>query len=103
MAKYNATYTSVWDGGIRVNARCCANRKTKRISRIGKNDICPSLEEQLDVLDYEIITFDDTKEEYRAISGYELEELYGCCYDSDEKIMKEIKEDYGETFYIYYN
>ena len=97
MARYNATYTSVWDGGIEVNSRCCANRKTKKISKIGKNDICSTLEEQLEELEDEYIKFDDTGEEFKAMSHDTAVQLYGSCYDVD---MSEIEKDYGVT-YIY--
>lgn len=95
--KYNATYTSVWDDGIRVSARCCANRRTKTISRIGKNDICETLEEQLEVLEYEEVTFDDTGETFKAMSISDVIDTYGRNYT-----RKEIENDYGET-YLYKN
>lgn len=95
--KYNATYTSVWDDGIRVSARCCANRRTKTISRIGKNDICETLEEQLGVLENEEVTFDDTGETFRAMSVSDAIDIYGVNYT-----RKEIESYYGET-YLYDN
>lgn len=95
--KYNATYTSIWDGGIRVNARCCANRKTRIISRIGKNDICETLEEELEMLEGEEVTLDATGETYNAMSESDAIDIYGCNYT-----RKEIDDEHGET-YIYKN
>ena len=72
--KYNAIFTSVWDGGLKINSKCCANRKTKIISRIGENDVNDSVEEGLDCLEDEYITFLDTNEKFRAVLIEEMDE-----------------------------
>lgn len=67
MAKYNATFTSVWDGGIEVISRCHVNKKTRMITKMGKNDIGDN-EEMLDCLEkeYVVLDKDETKTKYPA-------------------------------------
>lgn len=63
MAKYNATFVSVWDGGIRVKSRCRVNNKTRMITKMGKNDIGDN-EEMLDILEREYVVVDGDDTEY---------------------------------------
>ena len=51
MSKYNATFTSVWDGGLKINARCYVSKSS--ILRVGNNDVCNGIEESLDILEDE--------------------------------------------------
>ena len=71
MAKYNATFTSVWDGGIEVNSRCYASKRKHLITRFGKNDIGNG-DMYLENLDDEYVTL-DTGEQYKACSIDEME------------------------------
>lgn len=72
MAKYNATFTSVWDGGLKINARCYVSEKKQLVTRIGKNDACDDIEEDLDILEYEYITMDNGKT-YKAVLEDEMD------------------------------
>lgn len=73
MARYNATFTSVWDGGIEINARCYVNERKRLVTRIGKNDACDGIEEDLDILEYEYVTMDNGKT-YKAVPEDEMED-----------------------------
>ena len=75
MARYNATFTSVWDGGIEVNSRCYASKQKHLITRIRKNDIGTG-EEMLDILKKEYVTFDNG-------------ETYQVCPESEMTIYQE--------------
>lgn len=85
MARYNATYTSVWDGGVYVSARCYAPKKAEMIkgrrvhaiTRMGKNDY-PGDDGELEILEQEFITLDNGKI-YSALSEdglYDIENVY---------------------------
>ena len=72
MAKYNATFTSVWDGGLEINARCFVNKKKHLVTRVGKNDACDGIEEDLNQLEHEYVTM-DSGETYKAVPENEME------------------------------
>lgn len=67
MARYNATFTSVWDGGFKVNSRCRVNTKTRMITAMGENDLGDN-EEMLDCLDREYVVLDGDTTEYGAMN-----------------------------------
>ena len=72
MAKYNATFTSVWDGGFKVNSRCYVSKRKKLVTRMGRNDISKNIEESLDCLEEEYVVL-DTGEKYKAVPDDEME------------------------------
>lgn len=72
MAKYNATFTSVWDDGLEINARCFVNKKKHLVTRVGKNDACDGIEEDLNQLEHEYVTM-DSGETYKAVPEDEME------------------------------
>lgn len=80
MGRYNATITSVWDGGFEVSARCYVSKRKHLITRIGKNDVSDSIEEGLDVLEREYVTLDNG-EIYKAVPKDEMESY-------DEEIVR---------------
>jgi len=65
--KYNATFVSVWDGGIEVHARCVVDIEKREILKIGKNDIGNN-EGMLDCLDEEYVILDFDGKQYSACS-----------------------------------
>ena len=67
MSKYNATFVSIWDGGLTVESRCRVNKKTRMITKIGKNDI-GGKEEMLDCLEREYVVVDGDDREYKAMN-----------------------------------
>lgn len=52
----NATYTSVWDGGVKVTTRCKVDTVTKEVL-----DIEPSGVDGVEVLEDEYVTVDGKK------------------------------------------
>lgn len=64
MARYNATFTSEWDGGIQVNARCRVNTRTRMVTAMGKNDF--GRDELLEVCECEYVTLDKDGKKYKA-------------------------------------
>ena len=72
MAKYNATFTSVWDGGLEINARCFVSKRKHLVTRVGKNDACDGIEEDLNQLEHEYVTM-DSGEIYKAVPEDEME------------------------------
>ena len=73
MARYNATFTSVWDGGFEVNSRCYVSKRKHLVTRMGRNDISTDIEESLDVLEDEYVTM-DSGEVYKAVPEDEIED-----------------------------
>lgn len=66
MAKRNATFTSVWDGGIKVNSRCHASITKGEITDIGKNDFKGD-DGELEILEEEYVILDsDPSKRYPA-------------------------------------
>ena len=86
LQEFNATYTSVWDGGLEVNARCHVDKDTQMITRIGENDIGDNTE-MLNCLEREYVTFDDTNMEY---------DVHNICdvYDSKTKTYQKEPNTY---------
>lgn len=93
MARYNATFTSVWDGDLEINARCYVSKRNHSVLRVGKNDACDGVEEDLDILEEEYITL-DTGEKYAAMSEDSYDRLLDE-YDGEEEKVKEV---YGIVF-----
>lgn len=56
MGRYNATYTSVWDGGYKKETRVYVTKK-KEITRWGKSD--HTNDEMLEVLEDEYVDMDN--------------------------------------------
>ena len=114
MGNYNATFTSVWDdGSIKVNARCHVKLRTMEIDKIGKNDISPEIEENLEILEEEYVTMDNGKvfpayidERVESIISDHMED-YKNNYPSDKidddwYIDSEKEEErYRKTFLVY--
>lgn len=99
MARYNATFTSVWDGNLEINARCYVSKRNHSILRVGKNDACDGIEEDLDILEKEYITL-DTGETYTAMSEDSYDNLLLEYADDDEDSTAEEKliKNYGIVF-----
>jgi len=93
MARYNATFTSVWDGNLEINARCYVSKRNNSVLRVGKNDVCDGIEEDLDILEEEYITL-DTGEKYTAMPKDSYDRLLDE-YDGEEKKLQEV---YGVVF-----
>lgn len=74
MDNYNATFTSVWDGGIRVNSRCTVDVESRMITAMGPNDIGDN-EEMLDCLDRQFVVVDGDNTEYEAMDKSEAESI----------------------------
>lgn len=51
----DATFTSVWDGGINITTKCKVNLETKEVFDIEMSNTC----EKLNVFETEYITIDD--------------------------------------------
>lgn len=95
MARYNASFTSVWDGDLEINARCYVSKRNRSVLRVGKNDACDGIEEDLDILEDEYVTL-DTGEKYKAMS----EESYDSLLleyeeDDDSSAVEKLEKDYG--------
>lgn len=39
MPKYNATFTSIWDGNFAVYSRCYVSKRKRLVTRMGRNNI----------------------------------------------------------------
>ena len=100
MARYNATFTSVWDGGLEINARCYVSKRNHSVLRVGKNDASLSIEENLDILEEEYVTL-DTGEKYKAMSEEAYDRLLlEYDWDEDEEIspVDFLQRDYGIVY-----
>lgn len=82
MDKYNATFTSVWDGGFEVTSRCTVDPESRMITEMGPNDIGNN-EEMLDCLDREYVVVDGDDKEYEAMNVDETDVI-----DSDKFYYK---------------
>ena len=95
MARYNATFTSVCDGDLEINARCYVSKRNRSVLRVGKNDACDGVEKDLDILEDEYVTL-DTGERYKAMSEDSYDSLL-LEYETDEESTAEekLENDYG--------
>lgn len=66
----NATYTSVWDGGIEITTDCEYDPNTKYVTDIGTSDV-----DGVEVLEDEYVTLPD---------GTELREKDGIVFEYKE-------------------
>lgn len=48
----NATYTSVWDGGVELESQAYVNPETREVVVLGSH------EDEVDILDREFVTFE---------------------------------------------
>lgn len=77
MARYNATFTSVWDGGFEVTTNCKVNMETKKVFNIEMSEGTADLVNQLD---YEYVTIDE--KEY-SVSNDKEDTEYWYDYDGE--------------------
>jgi len=73
--EYNATYTSVWDGGLEISSRCYVDMDEHLIVEMGENDFPESMTETLDTLEDEYVTM-DTGERYPAAPKDEMKNFH---------------------------
>lgn len=71
MSKYNATFTSIWDGNFVVYSRCFVSKRKHLITRMGRNNISSDVEEGLDTLETQYVTL-DSGETYDAVPKDEM-------------------------------
>lgn len=70
-SRYNATFTSVWDGGFKVSSRCFVDEEKMMIRAMSESDCSIEIEETLNCLDEEFVVLDDG----RRYEVYELNNL----------------------------
>lgn len=71
MSKYNATFTSIWDGNFAVYSRCYVSKRKRLVTRMGRNNISSDVEEGLDTLETQYVTL-DSGETYNAVPKDEM-------------------------------
>ena len=71
MSKYNATFTSIWDGNFAVYSRCYVSKRKRLVTRMGRNNISSDVEEGLDTLERQYVTL-DSGETYNAVPKDEM-------------------------------
>lgn len=71
MSKYNATFTSIWDGNFAVYSRCYVSKRKRLVTRMGRNNISSDVEEGLDTLEKQYVTL-DSGETYDAVQKDEM-------------------------------
>lgn len=71
MSKYNATFTSIWDGNFAVYSRCYVSKRKRLVTRMGRNNISSDVEGGLDTLDKQYVTL-DSGETYDAVPKDEM-------------------------------
>ena len=71
MSKYNATFTSIWDGNFAVYSRCYVSKRKRLVTRMGKNNIPSDVEEGLNTLEEQYVTL-DSGETYNAVPKDEM-------------------------------
>lgn len=71
MSKYNATFTSIWDGNFAVYSRCYVNKRKRLVTRMGRNNISSDVEEGLNTLETQYVTL-DSGETYNAVPKDEM-------------------------------
>lgn len=71
MPKYNATFTSIWDGNFAVYSRCYVSKRKRLVTRMGRNNISSDIEECLDTLEKQYVTL-DSGETYDAVPKDEM-------------------------------
>lgn len=71
MSKYNATFTSVWDGNFVVYSRCYVSKRKHLATRMSRNNISNDVEEGLDTLERQYVTL-DSGETYNAVPKDEM-------------------------------
>lgn len=71
MSRYNATFTSIWDGNFAVYSRCYVSKRKRLVTRMGGNNISSDVEEGLDTLETQYVTL-DSGETYDAVPKDEM-------------------------------
>lgn len=71
MPKYNATFTSIWDGNFAVYSRCYVSKRKRLVTRMGRNNISSDVEEGLNTLETQYVTL-DSGETYNAVPKDEM-------------------------------
>lgn len=71
MSRYNATFTSIWDGNFAVYSRCHVSKRKRLVTRMGRNNISSDVEEGLDTLETQYVTL-DSGETYDAVPKDEM-------------------------------
>lgn len=71
MSRYNATFTSIWDGNFAVYSRCYVSKRKHLVTRMGRNHISSDVEEGLDTLETQYVTL-DSGETYNAVPKDEM-------------------------------
>lgn len=71
MSKYNATFTSIWDGNFAVYSRCYVSKRKRLVTRMGRNNISSDVEEGLNTLETQYVTL-DSGETYNAVPKDEM-------------------------------
>lgn len=71
MSRYNATFTSIWDGNFAVYSRCYVSKRKRLVTRMGRNNISSDVEEGLDTLEKQYVTL-DSGETYNAVLKDEM-------------------------------
>ena len=71
MSKYNATFTSIWDGNFAVYSRCYVSKRKRLVTRMGRNNISSDVEEGLNTLETQYVTL-DSGETYNAVPKAEM-------------------------------
>ena len=71
MSKYNATFTSIWDGNFAVYSRCYVHKRKRLVTRMGRNNISRDVEESLNTLETQYVTL-DSGETYNAVPKDEM-------------------------------
>ena len=71
MSKYNATFTSIWDGNFAVYSRRYVNKRRRLVTRMGRNNISSDVEEGLNTLETQYVTL-DSGETYNAVPKDEM-------------------------------
>lgn len=71
MSRYNATFTSIWDGNFAVYSRCYVSKRKRLVTRMGRNNISSDVAEGLDTLETQYVTL-DSGETYDAVPKDEM-------------------------------
>lgn len=72
-------FTSVWDDGIHVSARCLVNLDTREVVVIGENDY-PGDDGELDICHRQFVTVGDKEYRVTDIDSYE-DAIHQCPND----------------------
>lgn len=71
MSRYNATFTSIWDGNFAVYSRCYVSKRKRLVTRMGRNNISSDVAEGLNTLETQYVTL-DSGETYDAVPKDEM-------------------------------